>query len=282
MSDTTSTRTSGGVLSLAKSVKDEADRIKLTLIGAGVAFFGLLALFPGIGALMAVSGLLVEPDVIVGQMETLATVLPEAAAEIILGQARAVTGGNSQGLGLAALAGLTLTFYSASKAMQGLMDGLNLVHDTTDNRGMIGRTLTKMGLTLGLILGVLLCVAVAALVPIVLSWLPFARQTEMLVMVLRWPALLVIAACGIALTYRVAPSHDFAGWKMIFPGAALACVLWIVGSLGFAIYVRYFGSYNETFGAIGGTIILLVWMWLSACIVLLGAVLSKILEDRAK
>ena len=69
---------------------------------------------------------------------------------------------------------------------------------------------------------------------------------------------------------------------MLVPGAALACVLWILGSIGFAIYVRSFGSYNETFGAIGGTIILLMWMWLSACIVLLGAVVSKLLEERSE
>lgn len=269
-----------GVISIAMAAYGEADRMKLTLVGAGVAFFGLLALFPGIGALMAVAGMIVDPQTVVEQMSSLGSVLPQAASEIIVGQAEAVAGTDTGGLGIAAIVGLVLALYSASKAMQGLMDGLNLVYETKDNRGIVEATLTKMGLTVGLILGVLLCVAVGAVVPAVLSWLPLGGDTEMAVMLLRWPALLVIAACGLALTYRIAPSHTFPGWGMIVPGAALACVMWIIGSAGFAVYVRYFGSYNETFGAIGGTIILLVWMWLSACIVLLGAVISKILERR--
>lgn len=270
-----------GIVQIAMAAKAEADRMKLTLVGAGVAFFGLLALFPGIGATMAIAGILLDPAMVVEEMQNFSGVLPEAAAEIIIGQARAVSGGDDGGLGLAALIGLILALYSASKAMQGMMDGLNLVHGTSEDRGLIAATLTKLGLTLGLILGVLLCAGVAAVVPAVLSWVPLAGDTETLVMLLRWPVLLIIAACGIALTYRIAPSHDFPGWGLIVPGAALACVLWLLGSIGFAIYVRYFGSYNETFGAIGGTIILLMWMWLSACVVLLGAVVSKILERRS-
>ncbi|SEM77370.1 membrane protein [Palleronia pelagia] len=279
---THSTARPQGVMGLAKGVKAEADRMKLTLVGAGVAFFGLLALFPGIGAMVAIAGLLVDPAMVVDQMETLSSVLPAAAAEIIVGQAQEVVSNRSGGLGLAAAAGLLLSLYSASKAMQGIMDGLNLVHGVEEQRGLIRATVLKLSLTLGLILGVLVCVAVGAVVPAVLAWLPLPAGQETLIMLVRWPLLLIIAGAGIVLTYRVAPARHFPSWSMLVPGAALACVLWILGSIGFAIYVRSFGSYNETFGAIGGTIILLMWMWLSACIVLLGAVVSKLLEERSE
>ncbi len=269
-----------GAVGFGKALWAEIVRMKLTLIGAGVAFFGLLALFPGIGALMAIAGLLVNPQSVVDQMSVLQGVLPQAAYDIIIGQATAVAGADTGGLGIAAVAGLLLTLYSASNAMQGLMDGLNLVYETEEERSLVQATLTKIGLTLGLILGIILCVALAAIVPAIMAWLPLGQSEETLVMMLRWPVLLVIAALGIVMTYRIAPSRHFSSWGALVPGAALACVLWIIGSICFAIYVRYFGSYNETFGAIGGTIILLVWMWLSSCIILLGALVSKLLERR--
>ncbi|WOI55192.1 YihY/virulence factor BrkB family protein [Palleronia sp. LCG004] len=269
------------LFAMAQAVYNESFRMKLTLLGAGVAFFGLLALFPGIGAMMAIAGILADPQQVVDQLSVLQGVVPQAAYDIIVNQAQSVAGSDSGGLGLAALFGILVALYSASKAMQGLMDGLNLIHETEEDRGIIRATLTKLGLTLGLILGVLFCVAVAAIVPAVLTWLPLGGATETAVMLLRWPVLLAIAAFGMILTYRIAPARHFRGWGPLVPGAALACVMWIVGSAAFAIYVRYFGSYNETFGAIGGTIILLVWMWLSSCIVLLGALVSKLLERKS-
>ncbi|QFU09100.1 ribonuclease BN/unknown domain fusion protein [Rhodobacteraceae bacterium THAF1] len=263
-----------GVIAAGKYIYNEMDEKRLMLVAAGVAFYGLLALFPAIGALMAIAGLFTDPAQVVDTLSTLDDVLPSAAADIISGQASQVAGSDSDGLGLLAGVGLLLTIYSASKGMQAIIDGLNIIYEKKDERGMVKQTLLRVGLTLGLLIGVLLCVAVAVVVPIVLGWLPLASDTEWLVSAARWPILLIIAALGIGLTYRLAPvSHT--SWSAILPGAALACVLWIIGTAAFAVYVRLFGSYQETFGALGGVVILLMWLWISALIVLLGGVVAK-------
>ncbi|TDL81229.1 YihY/virulence factor BrkB family protein [Palleronia sediminis] len=268
------------MLAILNEMKGEAIDKKLTLIAAGVAFYGLLALFPGIGAAMAVAGLVIEPETVTSTLDTLSGVMPQAAAEIVVGQAREVASGDSGGLGLVAVLGILVALYSASKGMQALIDGMNIVAERDDERSFVKTTALKLALTFGLIVGLLLCVAVAVAVPVALSWLPLGSSTETLVSVARWPVLLVIAALGLALTYRVGPAGRDLPWRWIVPGAALACVLWLIGTLGFAVYVRMFGSYQETFGALGGVVILLMWLWLSATIVLLGALLARVMDAR--
>ena len=263
----------------AKRVWVEMGQTKLTLIAAGVAFYGLLGLFPGIGALMAIAGLVADPVQVASTLESLGRVMPEAAEEIIIGQAQEVASGPSNGLGLLAVVGLLLTIYSASKGMQALMDGLNLVNQREDDRSLVKSTAIKLGLTFGLMVGVLLCLAVAVVVPALLSWLPLRNDTQLFVTMARWPVLLVIAGTGIALTYRIAPAGDQTPWRWIIPGAALACILWLAGTAAFAVYVRMFGSYQETFGALGGVVILLMWLWVSSTVVLLGALVSRVLRE---
>ncbi|SPJ24007.1 YihY/virulence factor BrkB family protein [Palleronia abyssalis] len=268
--------------SVAKAVYTQMNDKKLTLIAAGVAFYGLLALFPAIGAMMAMAGLVADPAQVTETLNSLSGVMPQAAQEIIIGQAREVAGSESGGLGLVAIFGLLITLYSASKGMQALIDGMNLINERDDDRSFVKQTALKLALTLGLLLGVLLCVAVAVIVPAVLAWLPLPASTETLVTAARWPVLLVIAAAGIALTYRVGPAGQNTAWRWIVPGAALACLLWLAGTAAFAVYVRLFGSYQETFGALGGVVILLMWLWVSASVVLLGALVAKVLRERSR
>lgn len=272
----------GGWFDTAKAIYIEADRKKLMLVAAGVAFYGLLGLFPGIGAMMALAGLFADPQDVAATLGTLDDVLPADAASIITGQAEQVAGSPSDGLGFVALFGLTLTLYSASKGMQALMDGLNLVNGQEETRSFVKATAVKLALTFGLLVGVLLCIGVAVVIPVALSWLPLTRDAEFAVTIARWPILLCIAAGGIALVYRVGPAGERPSWRWILPGAALACLLWLVGTGAFAVYVRMFGSYQETFGALGGVIILLMWLWVSSLIVLLGALVSKVLRERRK
>ena len=264
-----------GLIEGGKTLMAEVDRTKLPLIAAGVAFYGLLALFPGIGALMALGGLVADPAQVAETLAALGKVLPADAAEIVTTQAQQVAGSSGDDLGLVAIVGVLITIYSASKGMQALIDGLNLMNDREDDRGFVRQTLLKLGLTVGLLFGVLLCIAVAVVVPLALEWVPLARDTEWLVTAARWPVLLVIAACGIALTYRIGPAGRRMSWRAIVPGAALACVMWLAGTGAFAIYVRMFGSYQETFGALGGVVILLMWLWVSASIVLFGALIAR-------
>lgn len=254
----------------------------ISLIAAGCAFYGLLALFPAVTALMAIAGLVTEPAVIVEQLDAMAAALPAEAADIVLNQAREVAGSDQGGLGLAAVAGILIALYSASKGVQALMEGLNVVYSEEEERGFVKLTAMRLGLTLLMVVGVLLAAVAVVAIPAMLAVLNLGSFTEFLARILRWPVLLVLAGAGFALIYRWGPSRVPPHWRWLTPGVILTCVLWVAGTLGFAWYVQSFGSYNETFGALAGVVILLMWMWLSAFIVLLGAKLDAEAEHQTR
>jgi membrane protein len=267
---------------LAVNVYKEMGDDHVGLISAGVAFYGLLAIFPGIVAGMAIAGLVMDPNAVVAQLEGLSRFLPQEAAQIVIDQATAVAGSESGGLGLAALFGILVALYSASKGVTSLMDGLNVAFEIEEKRGLIRYYLTAFALTIGLIVGFLLIVGLLALLPVLLNVFRFGDFTQTLVSLIRWPVVLAVLAVGLAILYRYAPSRGPVPWHWITPGAGAACILWLVGSVVFAIYVQNFGAYNETFGALGGVIVLLTWLWLSAFIVLMGAEVDSEIERQDK
>lgn len=267
---------------LAVNVYKEISDDNVGLISAGVGFYGLLAIFPGLVAAMAIAGLVMDPNTVVTQLQGLSAFLPHEAAQIIIDQAVAVTGSQGGGLGLAAIFGILVALYSASRGVTSLMSGLNVAFEVEEKRGLVRYYLTAFALTIGLIIGFLLIVAIMALLPAVLSVFRFGNLTQTLVGLLRWPILFAVLAIGLAILYRYGPSRGPVPWHWITPGAGAACILWIIGSILFSIYVQNFGSYNETFGALGGVIILLTWLWLSAFIVLMGAEIDSEIERQDK
>ena len=274
--------TAKGWLALLKRVWTEIGEDHIGLVAAGCAFYGLLAIFPGLVAAMALAGLFTDPTTIVTQLETLTRVIPTEAATIVIDQAKAVAGSDSGGLGLAALLGLGTAFYSATAGMAAVIEGLNVAFDVKEPRGFFRAIVVKGSLTLGLILGFFLIVLVLVALPIVLNFLRLPTDTVWYVMLVRWPVVLILVALGLAILYRYGPARANRAWRWITPGAAIACLLWIAGSLAFGYYASNFGSYNETFGALGGVIILLMWLWLSAYIILLGAEIDAEIEAQAK
>ena len=263
---------------IALRVKAEIATDHVGLIAAGVAFYALMAIFPAITALMALSGLILEPAEVTAQLEGLIRMIPEEAAQIILDQAVAVTGSEEGGLGVAFVIGILLAIYSASKGMGSLMEGLNVAYDEDETRGFIKRTLWTLGLTAFLIIGLILGLTATLAVPALLAFVSLPDWLEIGVALARWLMLGLLTISGLAVLYRFGPSRDNAEWKWLTPGAVLACIIWIAASAGFSIYVSNFGSYNESFGSMAGVIILLMWLWISAFIVLFGAELNAEIE----
>ena len=264
-------------------VKDEVSRDHVMLVAAGVAFYGLLAIFPGIAALMAVAGLVLEPQTVVDQLGQIGAVLPQQASDIIVGQAEGVAGSQDSGLGFAAILGILLAFWSASAGVSALMEGINLAYDEKDQRGFLKRTFVRLALTLGLILTLIAIVAIAVVLPVALQFLTaLGPVAETLIAILRWAVIFAIVVAMLAALYRFGPNRDDAQWRWTTPGALVATALWLVGSVAFALYVRNFASYQETFGALAGVVILLVWLWLSAIIILLGAELDSEMEAQTR
>ena len=270
-----------GWIATLKRVYGEIAEDHVGLIAAGCAFYGLLAIFPGIVAVLAIAGLVTEPSQLVGPLERLASMLPQEAAQIVIDQATAVAGSEDGGLSLAATVGLLVAVWSSSNAIRSIMEGLNVAFETTETRGFIRLTLTRILLTLGLMAGFFLTALILAGLPALLAFLPWSGAAEMVVTVLRWPLIIGLVVIGLAILYRYGPDRDVA-WRWVTPGAGLAAVVWAVGSFAFAVYVRNFGSYNETFGTLGGVVILLTWLWLSAFIVMMGAEFDSEMERQAK
>ncbi|GGC31174.1 ribonuclease [Novosphingobium marinum] len=259
-------------------VKERLAEDHVSVVSAGVAFYGLLALFPAIAALISIAALVMDPMTVQDQLSQLAATLPASAAEILQGQGEKVAQGAGSGLGLAAIFGLLLTLYSASKGVKTLIEGMNVAYKEQEDRGFIRINLLSFGLTLLVIIGLIAVVAFLVAVPVALAFLELPPALETVAGVLRWIVLAALAAGGLGLLYRLGPSRETPGWRWVLPGAAVATVIWILGSAAFTVYVRNFGSYNETYGALGGVIILLTWLWLSAFIVLFGAELNSELE----
>ncbi|ANF58982.1 YihY/virulence factor BrkB family protein [Halotalea alkalilenta] len=249
-----------------------------SLVASGIAFYSLLGLFPAIAALISIWGLVSDPAQVEQQFALLNEFIPADAANMITAQARSVSASAGAGMSLTAIFGLLLTLYSASKGVKTFMEGLNIIYGEKEDRSIIKRTLLNLGLTLGMILMVIVTLFCVAVLPILFSFLPFAGFFAYALYYVRWLLLLGMITLAIAVLYRFAPNRKAARWEWLSIGTIVATVLWIAASIGFSIYVSNFGSYNETYGSIGAVIVVLMWFWLSAYIVLLGAGLNCELE----
>src|ERR671918_1645503 len=261
--------------------KREISDDHVSLIAAAVAFYGLLALFPAIAALISLWALLFDPQQIEQQIETLSGLLPPEAAAIIEDQARKVAE-DVGGLSIGAAGGILLALYGASKGMKALMEGLNIIYDEQEERGFIKLNLIALGLTLLVILAMIVALGAIIIVPILLGAVGLGPVAETLANLLRWPLLFVVALFALAIIYRYGPSRAQPRWRWVSWGAAVATIIWIIGSIAFSIYVQNFGSYNETYGSIGAVVILLMWFWLSSFTVLLGAELNSEMEHQTE
>ncbi len=260
--------------------KEEVANDHISIVAAGMAFYALLALFPGIAALIAIWALAFDPGEIEQQVLAASEMMPDEAAEIVMGQARQVASGAGGGLTLAAIFGLLLAVYSATKGTKAMIEGLNIVYGERERRGIVKLNLAAILMTFCGIVGTVLVLALVAGLPAMLGSLGLGSTAEMLLSWVRWPILFVFALFGLAIIYRVGPSRADARWRWVNWGAILATVFWIIASAGFSLYVRYFGSYNETYGSLGAVIVLLMWFWLSGYIVLLGAELNAQMEHQ--
>ncbi len=243
------------------------------LIAAGVAFYGLLALFPAITASMALGGLVLDPPRVTEQLQSFAGVLPQEAAEIVLGQARDVAG-RQNGLGIAAALGIVLALWSASRGVASLIEGLNVAYRERETRGFFLRTAVTLALTVCMIVGLIAGLGAALVLPTIFAIVDLGMTAEILLRGARWLLLMGMTILGLSILYRFGPDRRGAKWRWLTPGSIAACGLWLAASIGFSVYVSNFSSYNESFGALAGVVILLMWLWLSAYAVLIGAALN--------
>jgi membrane protein len=265
-----------GWLDIAKRTAKEVKADQVPLLSAGVAFYALLALFPAIIAGVSIYGLVADPATVRDQIANLAKLLSPETADLVGKQLIQVTSGANGALGLATVVGILTALWSASSGMKALITGVNLAYDEAETRKFVKLRGLALLLTLGAM--VLVGVALATIVgyPPIADALPTALRW--LVAILRFVILGGLLVVGLAVLYRYAPDRDQPKWSWVSWGSGIAALLWVLATIGFALYANFFGNYNKTYGALAGVIILMFWLFLSAFVVLVGAELNTEME----
>jgi membrane protein len=260
-------------------VKDEIDRDNLSIVAAGVAFYALFAVFPGITALVTLYGLVNDPGDVEQQLAPVRDFVPEEAFGILQQQMQAVVAQATGSLSLGLAFSLALAVWSATKGTKAIFTALNIAYEERETRGFVRLNLTSLAFTVGGILFFITALLVIAAVPAALALLSSTGgPVEVALLALRWLVMAALMIVALAVLYRYGPSRATARLQWVSPGAIAATVLWLLGSVAFALYVRNFGSYDETFGSLGAVVILLMWFYISAYVVCLGAELNAELE----
>lgn len=267
---------------VGKRVKAEMADDNISIVAAGVAFFTLLSIFPALAAVLTIYGLFADPQTVASQIESMGRMLPSNAQTLIQDQLQRLASASGGALGIGALVGLLATIWSASKGMKALVTGIDIAYDEKDERGFVKLTLTVLALTVGALLFFIVSIVLIAAFPALSGTLGLPSAVQTVVNWARWPVLVVLVMLALAVIYRYAPDRDPARWRWVTPGSLIAAVLWLVGSIAFSLYVRYFGSYNESYGALAGVVILLMWLYISAYVVLLGAEVNAELERQTR
>jgi membrane protein len=258
----------------------ESKSDQVPLLAAGVAFYSFLSLFPAMIAAVMVYGLVADPKTVADQAKQITDALPADAAGVIEGQMKAITETPQQALGLGLVIALVLALWSASGGVGNVVTAVNIAYDEEETRGFVKRKLLALGLTLGAIVFVVVAVALVAVAPALLDSLVGSGPLRWGLEVARWVVLLVAVSIALAVIYRFAPDRDAPKIRWVSVGAVVATVIWLVASLGFSLYVDNFGSYGETYGALAGVVVLLLWLWITNFIVLLGAEVNAEAEQQ--
>lgn len=263
---------------VAKDVAADAKRDRLTLISAGVAFYFLIALIPAIAALVSTYALVADPETVGEDIASLLEAAPEEVRDLVVEQAERVVASAGAAVGLGAVVSILVALWAASGGCQQLIEAINTAYGGGVERSFVA----KRGLALAVTAGALVVLAVAlgalALVPAVLSGLEPPGFVHWTVQILRWPLLVAAILLALAVLYRVAPDLPAVRWRWISPGAVVAAVVWIAASIGFSVYVTNFGSYNEVYGSLGAVIIVMMWLFLTALSIVLGAEVNAVVE----
>jgi len=259
-------------------VRTGEDRLLAT--AAGVVFFGLLAVFPAITALVSSYGLFANPSTIGANLQTLALMLPEGSFQIVQDQIARVLDKGNTALGATFLFGLGFAIWSANAGVKAVIDALNVVYEEREKRSFVRLNLLALAFTSGGIAALLLMVSAVVAFPLALDHVGLKPESQFIVGLARWPLLFVILLGALGILYRFGPSRRAARWEWLSVGTLTAALFWIVGSALLSWYLSNFGHYTATYGSLGAAIGLMTWMWMSAIIVLCGAELNSEIEHQ--
>ncbi|HEV8114849.1 MAG TPA: YihY/virulence factor BrkB family protein [Acidimicrobiales bacterium] len=254
----------------------KADNVPIT--AAGVAFYGMLALVPALVAIVSVYGLATSPEESARQVEGFTAALPGEAARLLVDQIKSITGQPSSGLGVKLALSLAGLLWSASSGTTALIRGLGIAYDEPEGRSFLKLRSRALLLTVAAVIGAVVVLGLTVALPAILDVAGLGSVGTTVGLVLRWPVLGALFIVGLAAVYRYGPDRDKAKWRWVSPGALVATVLWVMGTGLFGFYAGRFASYNDTYGTLAGAVVLLLWLYLTSLVILVGAELNSELE----
>ena len=257
----------------ANEIWTEASNRHIGLIAAGVAFFGMFGVFPGIAAVIAVFGLVADPVVVQDQLELMREVIPADAYDIFAAQIDSLLNARTDTLGWATFVSFALALWSSRAAVGALMSGINAI-EGAPLRGGIRQMLVALLLTASLVMLATVALLSVVILPVIIAFVPLDLPIAWALEAVRWLIALTVLFMGLSILYRYGPNMKPHRRPWITIGAGVVVVVWITASVGLSFYLTNFASYNEVYGSLGAVIGLLLWLYISAYLILMGAILN--------
>jgi membrane protein len=253
---------------------------RILLVAAGVTFYALLAIFPGIAALISIYGLFADPATVASHLDTIASVAPSGAIDVLRDQMTRLASKGGTTLGISFLVSLAISLWTANSGVKALFDALNIVNAEEEKRSFVKLNIVTLLVTVGVIVFIILVLGAVVVLPIILADLPQAGVTTFIIKISRWPILFVLITLTLHFLYRYGPSRKEPRWRWLSWGSVFAAIVWLAASALFSWYVASFGSYDKTYGSLGAIIGFMTWIWISTIVVLVGAKLNAEIEHQ--
>ena len=253
---------------------------RMLAVAAGVVFYSLLAIFPAIAAFVSLYGLIADASTIDTHLSLATGIFPAGAVDILHEQITRLAAKSNAKLSLGFMTGLAVALWSANAGMKAIIDALNVVYDEKEKRSFVKLNLLSLLFTFVAILSLMVALAAIVVAPILFSAVGLSSLFSLAIAVLRWPLLLVLATVALAAIYRYGPSRTEARWQWLSVGSVAAAVGWLISSVLFSWYIANFGAYNATYGSLGAAVGMMMWMWISAIVILLGGELNAEIEHQ--
>jgi membrane protein len=248
------------------------------LMAAGVAFYCFLSLVPLLGAVILTYGLIADPSTVADHVRTIITIVPKDAAQLILGQLTAVVTASARKTGIGLFAALFFAVYGATRASSSIMAALNVIYGLKEERSLVRTTLVSFGIIIGAVAAVIVGLLAASLLAWVQAIAAFLGPlATVAIQIGTWIVAAALASAAIGAAYRFGPSQAPSGWQWLSRGSALATALWLAATLALGVYVSRFGNYNATYGSLSAVVVLLMWFYVSAYAILLGATIDAVI-----
>jgi membrane protein len=259
-------------------VRKAIGRDNVSLVAAGLAMYALLAVFPTLAAAVSIYGVFASPAKVFEHLQGFAGILPPGAWDVFSKQLQELADRPQGALTATAVGALVVALWSARAGMASLMTATNIAYSEQEKRGFIRQALVSLAFTAGAIIAFLTMLLLGIVVPMALKAMGVRGELEILVNIGRWALLWIVGVAGLAVIYRYGPARKRARWRWVTWGSVMAASVWLIATFLFSLYVRTFGTYGKTYGALSGVTALLMWLYLSSFILVLGAELNAEME----